>query len=137
MSWAAQYIGRPWVAGAQGPQAFDCWSFFRHVQARHFGVQVPVIVAADPSDPAALVALFAGHAERKRWQRAAAAVHGAAVIVRGPLHIGTWLALDGGGVLHCVRGAGVVFTKDAAWPCSGFGRRELFIFQPPPEPPAP
>jgi hypothetical protein len=42
------------------------------------------------------------------------------------MHIGTWLDVDGGGVLHCTRGIGVIFTHDAAWRLSGFGRREYF-----------
>ena len=122
----AQYIGLPWVAGAQGPDAFDCMAFFRHVQKAHFGIDVPQIIAPDYDDGASLVSLFGTHPERKRWALINKPVHGCAAIIRHPLHIGTWLDIDGGGVLHCVRGAGVVFTSDASWPFSGFGRREFF-----------
>lgn len=128
MSDFSQYIGAPWEAGAQGPQAFDCMAFFRHVQGRHFGIAVPPIIAPDYDDPAQLVRLFAGHEERARWTRIEQPEHGCAVIVHHPLHIGTWLDVDGGGVLHCVRGAGVIFTADSAWRFSGFGRREYFRF---------
>lgn len=126
----AQYIGLPWVAGAQGPEAFDCMGFFRHVQARHFGIEVPEILAPNYDDPQALAALFGHHAERGRWTRVATPQHGDAVLVHRPLHIGTWLAVDGGGVLHCARGAGVIFTHHSAWPVSGFGRRDYFKHQP-------
>lgn len=129
MSDFAAYIGMPWEAGAQGPDAYDCMSFFRLVQARHFCVQVPAIIAPDYDDPTVLVELFGKHAERSRWQRVERPSHGGAVIVHKPMHIGTWLGVDGGGVLHCVRGAGVVFTSDAAWRMSGFGRREFFTFR--------
>ena len=122
----ADYIGTPWAAGAQGPQAYDCMAFFRMVQAAHFGIAVPPIIAPDYDDPTALVSLFQGHAERTRWARIDRPEHGCAVLVHRPMHIGTWLQIDGGGVLHCVRGAGVVFTHDAAWAVSGFGRREFF-----------
>ncbi len=126
----AQYIGIPWCAGAQGPHAFDCFSFFKMLQERHFGISVPEIIAPDVDDAAALVSLFGRHPERARWVQVAAPVAGCAVIIRQPLHIGTWLDVDGGGVLHCVRGAGVVFTLDAAWPVSGFGKREFFVRAP-------
>lgn len=122
----AGYIGTPWVAGAQGPQAYDCMGFFRMVQARHFGIAVPSIIAPCYDDPAALASLFGAHTERAHWARIDQPEHGCAVIVHRPMHIGTWLSIDGGGVLHCVRGAGVVFTSDSAWPVSGFGRREFF-----------
>lgn len=126
MSAFARYIGAPWAAGAQGPGAWDCWALFRHVQAAHFGIDVPIIIAVDYDDPAALSALFRTHGERARWSRVDRPAHGDAVIVHRPLHIGTWLNIDGGGVLHAVRGVGVIFSKDAAWRLSGFGRREYF-----------
>lgn len=130
MSEFTQYIGIPWQAGADGPDAFDCMAFFRHVQARHFGVDVPRVVVPDYDDAAALVSLVGRHEERRRWPQIEIPKHGCGVIVRTPLHIGTWLDIDGGGVLHCVRGAGVVFTHDSSWHVSGFGRREFFRFQP-------
>lgn len=123
--WAA-YIGKPWVAGAQGPDGWDCWALFRAVQAAHFGIDVPIILAADYDDPRHLAALFAEHGERAHWRSVERPEHGDAVIVHRPLHIGTWLDVDGGGVLHAVRGVGVIFTKDAGWRLSGFGRREYF-----------
>ena len=126
MSVFARYVGAPWAAGAQGPEAWDCWALFRHVQAEHFGLAVPEIIAADYDDPAALSSLFRGHDERARWVRVERPAHGDAVIVHRPLHIGTWIEADGGGVLHAVRGVGVIFSKDAAWRLSGFGRREYF-----------
>ena len=122
----AAYIGTPWVAGAQGPEAFDCMAFFRHVQGEHFGVAVPPIIAPDYDDPSALVDLFSNHPERARWATLAKPEHGCAALIRRPMHIGVWLDLDGGGVLHCVRGHGVVFTSDSSWPVSGFGRKEYF-----------
>lgn len=127
--WAEQYVGRPWVAGAQGPDAFDCWAFFRHVQAAHFGIAVPPVEVEDYDNAAALVALLGNHPERGRWARVTAPTDGDGVIIHRPLHVGVWLAVDGGGVLHCVRGAGVVFTPDARWAVSGFGRREFRTFR--------
>ena len=126
MNWAAQYIGIPWEAGTQGPEAFDCMAFFRHVQGKHFGIEVPSIIAPDYDDDAVLVDLFRNHSERDNWLRVPKREHGCAVVIHRPLHIGVWLDVDGGGVLHCVRGLGVIFTLDAVWQFSGFGRCEYF-----------
>ena len=126
MSEFAHYIGLPWESGAQGPDSYDCMGFFRMVQRAHFGVQVPIIIAPDYEDGAALAGLFVRHEERSRWLPVDAPAHGDAVLIKKPMHIGTWIDVDGGGVLHCVRGAGVVFTLDAAWRLSGFGRRAFF-----------
>lgn len=121
-----KYIGIPWEAGAQGPDAYDCMAFFRCIQRTHFGVDVPRIIAPDYDDQDVIADLFLNHPERHRWPRISAPVHGCAVMIRRPMHIGTWLDIDGGGVLHCVRGAGVVFTHGGSWATSGFGRREYF-----------
>ena len=134
--WATKYIGIDWEAGAQGvgasgAPAFDCWSFFRHVQAVHFGIEVPIISASSYDDAGEIVSLVNGHAERGRWASLPIPIgrkEGDGVIVHRPLHIGLWLAVDGGGVLHCVRGIGVIFTRDRVWPHSGFGRREFYRF---------
>lgn len=123
----ARYIGIPWEAGAQGPDAYDCMSFFRLIQREAFGIDVPAIIAPDYDDPSVLADLFGSHEERTRWDCInTPPLHGDACMIRRPMHIGTWLNIDGGGVLHCVRGIGVIFTKDADWRMSGFGRREFF-----------
>lgn len=134
--WAIQYIGTPWQAGAQGigadgTPAFDCWAFFRHVQREHFGIDVPVVVAEDYDDAGVIVSLINSHPERGHWLPLAPDAprrNGDGVIVHRPLHVGVWLDVDGGGVLHCVRNSGVVFTRDSAWSHSGFGRREFHRF---------
>ena len=91
MSWAAQYIGQPWVHGEH-----DCWAFFRRVQAERFGRQVPAI-DVDAFDVRACVAAFTGHDERARWQEVQQPQEGDAVLMsqsRVPTHVGVWV--DGG-----------------------------------------
>jgi len=122
----SDYIGIPWEAGAQGPKAYDCMAFFRHVQKEHFGINVPQIIAPDYDDQFAIADLFGTHPEREKWTAIDKPVHGCAVMIRRPMHVGTWLDVDGGGVLHCTRGIGVIFTQDSSWPVSGFGRKELY-----------
>ncbi len=40
---ANKYIGLPWVAGAQGPDSFDCWGFARYVLKHEYGHDVPQV----------------------------------------------------------------------------------------------
>lgn len=122
----AQYVGVPWEAGAAGPDSYDCMAFFAHIQGTYFGRDVPRVLVPDYDNARTLVSLFANHQERANWQVADTPVHGCAVLSRSPLHIGTWLDVDGGGVLHCVRGIGVIFTHNSSWLHSGFGRREYY-----------
>lgn len=124
MSEFARYIGIPWEEGAEGPLAWDCMAFARHLQGRHFGVDMPRIMIPDYDDVRALVRLNREHQEHGNWIGVKSPQHGDLVLVRKPMHYGVWVDIDGGGVLHCVRGQGVVWTKDIAWSVSGFGRKE-------------
>ena len=127
MHWASEVIGRLWVAGGRGPDAFDCWGLVVWVQGRHYGRTLPAIPAENLRS---IVANFGRHPERRRWQRVAAPADGDGVLLRQArysVHAGVWLACDGGGVLHCVQGAGVVFQKPrdliaAGWRIEGFYR---------------
>jgi cell wall-associated NlpC family hydrolase len=133
--WATRYIGLPWANGAQGPDAFDCWALVRHVQREHYGRELPII-GVDADDLAAVGAAFAGHPERARWQRVDAPQDGDCVLThRGAQldHVGVYLDLDGGRVLHAVRGSGVVCTalpvlQRLGWHPVEFYRRDQECF---------
>lgn len=62
--WAAEYIGRPWHAGARGPQAFDCWGLFLAIQRDHFGRDLPEI-PVDANDLRTVLTTFRDHPERQ------------------------------------------------------------------------
>lgn len=120
------YIGIPWEAGAQGPNSYDCMAFFRFIQKEAFNIEVPLIIAPDYDDQMYIADMFSNNPERKKWIKIPKQEHGCAVLVHRPMHIGVWLDIDGGGVLHCTRGIGVIFTTDGSWALSGFGRKEYF-----------
>lgn len=128
MHWAAGYIGTPWANGAQGPDSFDCWSFFRHIQIKHFGIDVPII-EVDADNWRSVIKGFVGHDERSQWIATIRPKEGDAVLMRHskyPSHVGLWLDVDGGGVLHCVRGEGVIFSSLTALKLSGWGKLEFY-----------
>lgn len=104
MHWAAQYIGRPWSATGEGPESFNCWNFVRHVQARHFGRDLPEIPFAE--DMLDRAKLFRDHDEHRRWHPVEIhdALDGDVVLLRQaryPIHVGIWLGGAGGRVIHC------------------------------------
>ncbi len=127
--WAEELIGRPWLAGGRGPRAFDCWGLVRWCLRRRFAVEVPEI-PVDPEDLRAVCETFRAHPERRRWRSVDRPAEGDAVLMRQsrhPVHVGLWLEVDGGGVLHAVRDAGVVFQRPQelathGWRIEGFYR---------------
>lgn len=117
-------IGRPYTLGAAGPDAFDCWGLVRHYYAAMRGVQLPVV---DAERTLAIARAFAGNAERDNWVEVWHPAEGDAVLMgqaRRPHHVGLWL---GGGVLHAVEGAGVIYTtapmlRHGGWNVIGYYR---------------
>lgn len=108
MHWATQYLGQPWVEHYN-----DCWAFFRKISAEHYQRNLSII-EIDTANLRACIDQFLNHTEHRHWKKTSAPVDGDAVLMsqgKMPSHVGMWLDVDGGGVLHCVKGAGVIFTK--------------------------
>ena len=131
MHWATQYIGKPWVSGARGPDAFDCWGLTRWVYAQHYGVELPAFVGVDANDHVAVRRLMREEELRQRsrwpdWTQLAEPTDGCAVLMGGLErlhHVGVYLALpEGGGVLHCKQPAGVTFQTVAELRAAGIPR---------------
>lgn len=134
--WANDYIGLPWQNGAQGPEAFDCWSLVRHVQHAHYGRELPII-NVDADDLAAVGEAFTSHPERARWQRVYPPQDGDCVLTHKGAqvdHVGIYLELDGGDdpreirILHAVRGSGVVCTAPPVLKRMGWHPLEFYRF---------
>ncbi len=122
MHWAEELIGRPYRAGGPGPDAFDCWGLVRWVMAQRFCRELPAI-PVDAADLRAVLTAFRDHPERQRWQSVSVPLDGDCVLMRQsrhPVHVGVWLTVDGGGVLHAIECNGVVFQRVRDLPASGW-----------------
>jgi len=125
-------IGRPWIAGARGSEAYDCWGLFLEVQRTQFNRELPEI-PVDASNIKKVLNAFSHHPERQRWQKVKQPTEGDAILMRQsryPVHIGVWLDIDGGGVLHAVQHAGVVYQTLAALEAHGWRIEGNYRFQP-------
>ena len=85
--WAEDLIGRPWVAGGRGPDAFDCWGLVRWCWRKQFSIEVPEI-PVDAADLRAVLAGFRSHPERQRWQLVERPREGG-VVFQGPVDLTT------------------------------------------------
>lgn len=126
--WATAFIGLPWRYGAQGPDEFDCWGFFRHVQSTQFNIDAPLIsYEQDWRDSAKQLD---DHAERDNWIQVQQPQEGDAVLMgrsRLPVHIGIWIEANGTqGVLHCLERVGVHFTPARSLRAEGWGHLSYY-----------
>lgn len=129
MHWASNLIGLPYaVAGCDPGEGFNCWSFVRYVQYRFYGRTLPEIPNSEHY--ADIVRTFRDHPERERWDITGQPHDGDLVLLsrrNHPCHIGIFLNVDGGGILHCASQVGVEFAKLSAvafggWHINGFFR---------------
>ncbi len=135
--WAERFFERhhPWVAGAQGPDEFDCWGFVRYCQREFYSRDMPLIVIDADDDPqvaASIRSTLRGLLRGGRWRPAAAPEDGAGVVVRragDENHVGLWIDADGGGVLHCLRGAGVIFSSINQLRAGGWSAPEFYVYR--------
>lgn len=121
--WAVDYIGEPWIAGEH-----DCWGFFRRVQSERYGRAVPPF-DVDAFNRFACARAVRDNPERSHWLRVTAPQEGDAVLLahaRHPSHVGVWIDADGGGVLHCLEGDGVVFQTRKSLTACGWSHLEFY-----------
>lgn len=117
-------IGKPWKLGAYGPNQYDCWSLSRLVQKELFGRDMPMF-EDPPTALRGLVKLITTSEHRSKWQKVEEPKHGCLVeMTRStqPYHLGVWLDIDGGAILHCEANYGVSWDKQVILLNSGWRR---------------
>lgn len=125
--WAAQYIGQRWESGATGPDAWDCGTFVRHVERTHYGRAVPDAMVDATRILEVIRAIRA--LDLDDWEQVETPRDGDGVFLahaRDASHVGVWVDVDGGGILHCQYGIGVVFTPANKLKACGWGRAEYY-----------
>lgn len=124
--WANQYIGKPWVQGARGPDTFDCWGLLIH-RYRHYGVELPDVPGADLKTFWRLI-----NREIQKptdWVRMLQPEEGFAVALGGTEmfhHVGLWTDADGGMVIHAVNMHNIIAQPIRGLKASGMQRIQFF-----------
>jgi hypothetical protein len=112
-------VGLPFVRGARGPLAFDCWGVVLEIRAR-LGLRVPPDYASGELTREEVLALF--DVERPTgWQRSSL-TNGAIVLARGGGHAGVHLL---GRIVHSQVRAGVIAWALGHW-MAHFGTLECW-----------
>lgn len=105
-----ELLGRPYEAGATGPDSFDCYGLARHLQAVFFGRELPLFTMPAEAGRFAVASAISVHPERTRWVEVAEPQDGAiAVMSRQDVgfHLGVFLDIDGGIIVHAIEIQGV------------------------------
>ena len=122
--WAFHYLGRPYAVGTAGPETYDCWGLVRAVMATRGAIDLPEVGVSE-GDIRALISAFEAHPERARWREVTdgSATELDAVLMataRRPIHVGLWVDVAMGRVLHAARPLGVVAQSRVQLAASGY-----------------
>lgn len=119
------FVGMPYRAGSYGPDDFNCWGLLYYIQKNYFNVEMPF---APIGNEDACRLLFKERIEAGVWAVTDNPLHGDGVLMRpgSNPHVGVYLDIDGGGILHALEGFGVVFTATTDLSFYGFGRVKYY-----------
>lgn len=122
---AEKYMDCTWKEGGTGPDEWDCWHFLQHVLMTYFGKCLP---NAPIGDHFACKQIFETEVRAGRWERVQDPQHGDAVSMREGdwPHVGIYLDIDGGRVLHCCEDHDVVASRLSTLRTAGFGRLKFY-----------
>lgn len=129
MHWAVQYLGKPWQIDGFGPESFNCWGLVWWIYRRHYATELPQYAGINPKDTPARTRAFTTASGAGDWLPLAAPADGCVVgLSAGRLihHVGIFLAIDGGLVLHACDGKGVLCQSLPALRASGFNRISFY-----------
>lgn len=124
-------VGLPWVSGARGPREFDCWGLLVHVYRKTLGIELPPYPNVDAKDTLKVTRLLVAGAEQ--WEKIQAPEPFCAVGMSSNLrinHVGLWLPVDDGGILHAADNRGVVFQSIQSVRMSGLSNITFYRFKP-------
>lgn len=128
MEWINEYIGKPWIIGGQGPDGFDCFGLVRNVLSKHFNIELPDI-GIEVESLIQVIRAIKGHDGWLLWEKIERPEHGCLVKLyrqSEPDHIGIYLSVDGGGILHSCRDNGVQFDLPFFLSAMGWKRLEYY-----------
>lgn len=122
----AELIGIAYSHTGKCPEeGFNCWEFMRYVQMRYYNRRLP-FAALDGSQD--LLQMHVDCMDKGVYQIVQEPIDGDCALLRSGTrpHVGVWLQNDYGGVLHCMEGAGVVWTRRTELLRYGYGRASYY-----------
>ena len=120
-----KYIGQPYRAGF-----FNCWDFVRQVYKNEYGISLNHI-PVDETNLKQLMTTVKTTSEHKNWRSVKQVEEGDLLLMRQskhPIHVGVWVNIDGGGVLHCIKNSGVVFQNKQSLQLSGWKIEKVYRY---------
>jgi len=129
--WVEKITGKPWQEYATGPDAFDCWGVVCFAFVQKFNVELDRHLEIPTLNPAAFHRVVSQEITTGSWQQLSVMEDGCLVLMSmGRLfhHVGVWLDINGGRLLH--RNDGIGVALDGRHSLNQFNRVEYWKYVP-------
>lgn len=104
ISWVQPLIGTPWVIGGRDTTGFDCWGLLWYVYRTQFGIELPNYPERQPLNVSENWRIAQQEMASPHWRQIVKPSHGDAIGLSASRkvihHVGIFLDVDGGLVLH-------------------------------------
>lgn len=122
----SNYLGKEYRRDGDGPEEWGCWYLLRHCLREYYGVILPL---APVGDLEACRGIYSSRVRSGAWIPVSTPEDGSPVLMRGGRepHVGLYLDIDGGGILHSLEDVGVVFSTPQS--CAAMGFCELKFYK--------
>lgn len=130
MHWDVQYLGKKWTVDGFGPDTFNCWGLVWWVYRKHFNCELPKFTIS-PDANAEVVRAFTFASGSAEWFELPKPLDGCLVGMSSHKlihHVGIYLAVDGGMILHSSRGKGVLCQSLPALRAQGWNRLSFYSY---------
>lgn len=111
MHWSLDYIGKSWEIGGRGPDSFDCWGLLMDIYKKRFDIDLPNFEGINLENVMIAAKAIDRNIKNDYWREIKLPIDECAVgLSRNKVmhHVGVYLNVDGGKILHCHNGIGCV-----------------------------
>jgi len=129
--WVADIVGKQWKAYETGPDYYDCWGAFCFAFLKKFNLVLDRHLEIPTANPMAFHRVVAKEIKTNNWVQITQLEDGCLVLMsegRVWHHVGMWLDINGGRLLHSKEGLGVCL--DNRHTLNNFNRVEYWKYVP-------
>lgn len=119
-----KHLGRPWSA-----HGFDCWECVRAIYFDAYGITLAQFQIETPGDHHETMTAIDEQKKTGKWEMLGYPEDGCFVAIgkrEWPHHIGIYLAIDGGKIVHCLENIGCVVDSVSSLKISGWGFMQFY-----------
>jgi len=134
MHWTNEILSKPWKANTRGPETFDCWGLVHYVYLTQKGIDLPSYLEVNANNRKETTSFIERlNSNSSCWKQISIPENFCVCAMSMSdlfSHVGLWLNVDGGIVIHCTKETGVIAEPIRSLKTKGWRKICFFLWQP-------